>query len=93
MIETAANLALIILAGALFLGVYRLLWGPTMPDRAVALDTVVMALIGIIGVAGIRSGIPAYFEAPLLLGALAFISSVAMAKFLSRGDIVDRSGD
>ena len=67
-----------------------LLWrGPDLPDRVLAVDTMVINLIALIVLYGIRSGSGLSFEAALLLAMTGFISSVAFSKFLLRGDVIE----
>ncbi|MCC7327413.1 MAG: K+/H+ antiporter subunit F [Burkholderiales bacterium] len=88
---TAAILPWIIavFALALVLNVYRLLRGPALPDRILALDTLYVNTIALLVLFGIRSDTPYYFEAALLVAMLGFISTMALAKYLVRGEIVE----
>ncbi|MFD1104656.1 K+/H+ antiporter subunit F [Sphingobium olei] len=89
MIDLALATALACIALAMFLNLYRLLRGPTAPDRILALDTMVINAIALIILFGIREGTTTYFEAALLLAMVGFVGTVAYAKFLLRGDIVE----
>jgi multicomponent K+:H+ antiporter subunit F len=74
---------------AMVLTTYRLLRGPRAQDRVLALDTLyVNALILMITV-GIRTGSTFYFEAALVIGMLGFVATVALAKFLLRGEVIE----
>lgn len=87
------DIALIVAFGALALGqvlsMVRLVQGPTSGDRILALDTMVINAIGIIVVLGIHQGVKVYFEVSLLVAMLGFVSTVALARFLLRGDIIE----
>jgi multicomponent K+:H+ antiporter subunit F len=68
---------------------YRLLRGPRAQDRVLALDTLyVNALILMITI-GMRTGSSFYFEAALIIGMLGFVATVALAKFLLRGEVIE----
>jgi multicomponent K+:H+ antiporter subunit F len=89
MIATALSIALACVALAVLLNLFRLLRGPTAPDRILALDTMVINAIAFIILFGIREKSPVYFEAALLLAMVGFVGTVAYARFLLRGDIVE----
>ena len=74
---------------ALLLNLYRLLVGPSLPDRILALDTMYINSIALIILYGLLMGSPLYFEAALLIAMLGFVSTVAVCKFLLRGDIIE----
>ena len=76
-------------AVALALNAWRLLRGPGLPDRILALDTLYINALALLFVLGIwlRDGV--YFEVALLIGLLGFVGTVVMAKFVQRGDIVE----
>lgn len=89
MIDAALAIASACIALAMLLNLYRLLRGPTAPDRILALDTMVINAIALIILFGIMESTPVYFEAALLLAMVGFVGTVAYAKFLLRGDIVE----
>jgi multicomponent K+:H+ antiporter subunit F len=89
MIVTTANFCLLALAFSAALCVVRLLRGPGVPDRALALDTLSINLIGIITLLCIRDNTVAYFDAVLVIAVIGFLSTVAVAKYLLKGDIID----
>ena len=67
----------------------RLVIGPTPADRILALDTMVINALGLVVIIGIRHGTQIYFEIALLIAMLGFVSTVALARFLLRGDIIE----
>lgn len=67
----------------------RLVRGPTSGDRILALDTMVINALGLVIVLGIYQGVAIYFEVALLIAMLGFVSTVALARFLLRGDIIE----
>lgn len=89
MIKTALSIAMGCVALAMLLNLYRLLRGPTAPDRILALDTMVINAIALIILFGILEESGTYFEAALLLAMVGFVGTVAYTKFLLRGDIVE----
>jgi len=68
---------------------YRLIKGPSVPDRVIALDAMGINLIAIVALACIVMDTSAYLEAILLLGILSFIGTVAFSKFLEKGEIIE----
>ena len=89
MIAVALAFGFAALGLALALNLWRLFKGPGVADRILALDTMVINVIGIIVLAGIASGGGTSFEAALLLAMVGFVGTVAYAKFLLRGDIIE----
>jgi multicomponent K+:H+ antiporter subunit F len=91
--EAFLDIALVIALGALALGqvlcMVRLVIGPTSGDRILALDTMVLNALGIVIVLGIHQGVKVYFEVAILIAMLGFVSTVALARFLLRGDIIE----
>lgn len=87
------DIALIIAFVALGLGqilsMVRLVLGPTPGDRILALDTMVVNALGLVVVLGIQQGTQIYFEVSLLIAMLGFVSTVALARFILRGDIIE----
>lgn len=74
---------------ALLLAAYRLLRGPTLPDRILGLDTLYVNAMALLVLLGIRFDTALYFEAALVIAMLGFVGTVVLAKFLLRGDIVE----
>jgi multicomponent K+:H+ antiporter subunit F len=74
---------------AVLLGGWRLLRGPSLPDRILALDTLYIDALGLLLLVGLRVGSQIYFEVAVLIALLGFISTVVLSKFILRGDIVE----
>ncbi len=74
---------------ALLLNAWRLLRGPDATDRILALDTLYINAAALIVLYGILIGRADFFEAALLIALLGFVSTMALAKFLLRGDIIE----
>jgi multicomponent K+:H+ antiporter subunit F len=89
MIAYALGFGFAALGLALALNLWRLVRGPALADRILALDTMVINVIGIIVLTGIASDSGISFEAALLLAMVGFVGTVAYAKFLLRGDIIE----
>ena len=89
MIATALHIAAGCVALSLLLNGWRLLRGPALGDRIVALDTMVINAIALIVLIGMIGGTDTYFEAALLLAMVGFVSTIAYCKFVLRGDIVE----
>ena len=68
---------------------WRLLKGPEVTDRILALDTLYMGAVALIVLLGLRWRTELLFEAALLVAMLGFASTVALARFLTRGDVVE----
>lgn len=88
-IQTAADIALAMLALAMLLCLFRLLRGHSMADRILALDTLYINSLAGLMVAGVRLDDPTFFDAAIVIGMLGFVGTVAFAKYLLRGDIIE----
>jgi multicomponent K+:H+ antiporter subunit F len=88
---TAAVLPLVVAAflAAFLLAALRLARGPSLPDRILALDTLYVNAMALLILGGVMVDTVLYFEAALIIAALGFIGTVAMAKYLLRGRIVE----
>ncbi|WP_425426683.1 monovalent cation/H+ antiporter complex subunit F [Acuticoccus yangtzensis] len=76
------------LAVAVILIIARVVIGPTLPDRILALDLLVNGGVGFIIVFGIRTGFSIYVDIAIALGLVGFLSTVALARFVHRrGDV------
>lgn len=89
MIEVASLAAFIAICVSLLLSLWRLVAGPDVADRILALDTMVINAIGLVVLAGIRYGTAIYFEAAMLFAMVGFVSTVAFCKFLLRGNVIE----
>ncbi|MCY1543415.1 Na(+)/H(+) antiporter subunit F [compost metagenome] len=89
MLTYVIPLCLAIMSLALVLTLARLIKGPDLPDRILALDTLYINAIALLVLFGIWLGSDLYFEAALLIAVMGFIGTVAVAKYLLRGDIIE----
>lgn len=87
-LSLSISVTLILYAVAMGLGTARLFRGPSAQDRVLAMDFIY--LIGMLGmlVLAIRYDSEMYFEGALLMVLFGFVSSVALAKFLLRGEVI-----
>lgn len=81
-LELATLVALGILSLAFLLTVIRVILGPGVPDRVLALDMLVAIAIGFIAVIGVRSGFTIYLDIAIALGLVGFLTTVAFARFI-----------
>lgn len=89
MITWALDFATAAVGLALVLCVWRLLRGPEATDRVLALDTLYVNVVALVVLLGMRQGSDLFFEAALLIALLGFAGTVALARYLSRGDIIE----
>lgn len=78
-----------LLALAIAAATYRMIKGPRAQDRVLSLDALYINAMLLMVVFGIRSGTTIYFEVALIIAVLGFASSVALAKFLMRGEVIE----
>jgi multicomponent K+:H+ antiporter subunit F len=88
LIELASLFALVATALAMAIGSWRLFRGPSPIDRVLAIDTLYVNTVALVVVLGLRLGTGLLFEAALIVAALGFISTVALARYLTRGDVL-----
>jgi multicomponent K+:H+ antiporter subunit F len=89
MLSIALPITLALVIMALLMNLYRLAAGPRLPDRVMALDTMYVNSIALIVLLGFWLDNKTYFEAALLIAMLGFISTVAVCKYILRGDIIE----
>lgn len=89
MLHTVVIVCLGIMSVAVILNMLRLLKGPDLPDRILALDTLYINAIALIMLLGLFLGSDLFFEAALLIAVMGFVGTVAIAKHLLRGDIIE----
>ncbi len=89
MIDQTLTLTIAMFCVALLLSCWRLLVGPDVLDRVLALDTLYVNALAIVVLLGLKFRTQVYFEAALVIAMLGFVGTVVTARFVSRGDIVD----
>ncbi|MGI6856637.1 K+/H+ antiporter subunit F [Mesorhizobium sp. 1B3] len=85
----AVMFAHVALGLAMGLALYRMLRGPRAQDRVLGLDALYLNSMLQLLVFGIRSESTIYFEASLIIAVLGFVATVALAKFLMRGEVIE----
>jgi len=89
MLELVIPIALALVTPAVAMSFWRLLRGPSVPDRVLALDTLYINAIALLVLFGMHLGSALFFEAALLIALMGFIGTVALSKYLLRGDIIE----
>jgi len=89
MLETVIPIAYSLVALAFLMSFWRLIRGPDAPDRILSLDTLYVNTIALLVLLGIHLGSAIYFEAALLIAMMGFVGTVALCKYLLRGDIIE----
>jgi multicomponent Na+:H+ antiporter subunit F len=85
MLETVTTLVFAILAVALLFALWRLLRGPTLPDRVVALELAASLTVGFIAVDAIAIGVSSMLDVAVVLALTAFLAAVGFARYLEFG--------
>ena len=89
MIAWALDFAIGAIALALLLTTWRLVVGPESTDRVLALDTLYVNTVALVILLGMRLASNLLFEAALVIAMLGFIATIALARFIARGDVVE----
>jgi len=89
MIDTVIIIALHLIGIAMLLSLWRLLRGPSAPDRILALDTLYVSTVAQLILFGMHLDSSIYFEAALIIAMLGFVGTVVMSKYVIRRDIVE----
>jgi len=89
MLQISLAIGLGAISLAMVLNLWRLLLGPEITDRILALDTFYINTIALLMLLGIQLGNAIFFEAALLIAMMGFIGTVALAKYVLRGDIIE----
>jgi multicomponent K+:H+ antiporter subunit F len=83
------SIAQLFLAIAMAIAVYRIAIGPRAQDRVLGMDTLYVNAMLLVLVFGLRTGNDVYFAAALLIAILGFVSTVALSKFMMRGEVIE----
>jgi len=81
--------AQVLLGLALACSMLRILWGPRAQDRVLGFDSLYLNAMLLVLTFGIQSDSTLYFEAALMMALLGFVTTVALAKFLLRGEVIE----
>ncbi len=88
MLAVSITIAASMITIAMLMNLFRLLRGPDMPDRILALDTMYINAVALIVIGCIALNTKIYFEAALLIAMMGFVGTVALSKYIARGDII-----
>jgi multicomponent Na+:H+ antiporter subunit F len=83
-LEATVAVVLVLLAGGILLAVVRLLMGPTLPDRVVAIDLLATQAVAMLASAAIAFDEPALLQPALVLTLIAFVGTVAFARYIAK---------
>ena len=86
MLEVSAHITLVTLGVALLMAFFRLVKGPTLPDRIVAMDLFGVLVVGLIVVLAGSSGVRATLDAAIVIALIGFVGTIAYATYVERGD-------
>ena len=86
MLEVISQTTLATLGAALIVAFIRLVKGPTLPDRVVAMDLIGVLVVGLIVVLAGRSGVRATLDAAIVIALVGFLGTIAYATYVERGD-------
>jgi len=89
MLDFILPIAFVMITLSLVLNLYRLVVGPNTIDRILALDTSYINAVALLIIFSLYLGNPLYFEAALLIALMGFVGTVALSKYLLRGDIIE----
>ncbi len=89
MIETALQICVAAVAVSMLLCTWRLWQGPSAPDRILAIDTLSINVVALVILLGLTWQTALLFEAALIVAMLGFVSTVALARFITRGDVIE----
>ncbi|WP_423745279.1 monovalent cation/H+ antiporter complex subunit F (plasmid) [Haladaptatus sp. SPP-AMP-3] len=84
----AVQVGLVIASGLTLLAGYRVIKGPTVPDRVVALDTIGTNVVAIAALYALQTGEGLFVTVSLVLAIIGFISTIAVSQYVIEGDIV-----
>lgn len=89
MLAWAITTAQVMLGLAMACAAYRIAVGPRAQDRVLGLDTLYVNAMLMLLTFGIQTGRTLYFESALVIALLGFVGTVALAKFLMRGEVIE----
>ena len=93
MFHMLINISAAVIALSILITLYRIITGPSAPDRVVALDMIGINLISLAAVMSLILNTTAFLEVILLLAILAFIGTVGFSKFIEKGVVIERKRD
>jgi len=93
MLDAALAVALAIIALSVLGALYRVLRGPSMPDRIIALDMIGIQLLSIVAIVSVMLRSESYSDIILLIGIVAFLGTAAFSKYIERGVAIEHDRD
>lgn len=81
-VSITTMIALIMLFIAMLISVVRVVIGPTLADRVLALDLLTVLAMGFVGAIAIRTGLTLYLDIAISLALLGFLATVAFARYM-----------
>lgn len=93
MIQMMLMTSVVLISIAILITIVRIVLGPSLPDRVLALDVIGVNIIASIAVISVLMNTKAFLEAILVLGILSFIGTIAYSKYILRGVVVERKRD
>ncbi|WP_417441893.1 K+/H+ antiporter subunit F [Idiomarina sp.] len=89
MLTTVLHIAFLLFSLSVLMNFWRLIQGPDLPDRILALDTIYINSLALLLLLGMYQNTQTYFEAALLIAMFGFVGTIAAGKFLLRGDLIE----
>lgn len=83
--DTVIVISQVIMGVTLLLTFVRVVRGPTLPDRVMALELFSTTVVGLVGVYAIQSGVPSFLDAAIVIALMGFLAAIGFARFLERG--------
>lgn len=89
-LELVSLVCLVILCGAFALVIVRIIRGPTLGDRTLALDMLTVVGMCFVCIIAVRTGLSLYLDIAIALALLGFMSTVALSRYIKRRAIARR---
>ncbi|MDR5897989.1 cation:proton antiporter [Halomonas vilamensis] len=83
--DTVILISQVIMSLALILSFVRVVRGPSLPDRVVALELFSTTVVGLVGVYAIKTNVPIFLDAAIVIALMGFLAAIGFARFLERG--------
>lgn len=83
--DTVIVIGQVIMSVALILAFVRVVRGPSLPDRVVALELFSTTVVGLVGVYAIKTGVASFLDAAIVIALMGFLAAIGFARFLERG--------
>jgi len=93
MFETILYVSLVLVAFCISVAVYRVIVGPSTPDRVLALDNIGVNIIAGVAILSLLQKTNAYLEVILVIGILSFVGTIAFSRFIERGAVIEYKRD